>query len=344
MIKVGVIGFGFSATIFHLPLIEASDYFELVAISSSQTERVMSEYPDVEVFATPDKLISAPSVELVVITAPNDVHFPLARSCLEQGKHVVLEKPMATTAKEADTLVRLANHKNRMLSVFHNRRWDGDFLTVKKLIDNNQLGDIRFFESHFDRFRPEVRDRWKESPVPGGGVWFDLGAHLIDQALVLFGVPQSVTGRCLSLRDKSKATDYFHVMLHYQNKEVVLHSSPYSAGANCRFQVQGSKGSFVKYGLDPQENQLKGGISPKAPDFGLEEEESFGVLYHGTHWESVETEGGCYLSYYEGIASAIEKGEIVPVTGDQASLVIKILEVAERSSREGKTLAVSSLL
>ena len=344
MIKVGVIGFGFSATVFHLPLIEATDSLELVAISSSQGASVRDAFPNVQVFSSADELIQSADVELAVITAPNDVHFSLAKFCLEQGKHVVLEKPMATTGREAAQLVHMAQDRNLILSVFHNRRWDGDFLTVKTLIENNQLGGIRLFESHFDRLRPVVRERWKELPVPGGGVWFDLGAHLIDQALTLFGLPRSLTARCLALRDNSKATDYFHVMLHYPDKEVILHSSPYSAGPNNRFHIQGIKGSYVKHGLDPQESQLKDGVSPNNSSFGIENEEHFGVLYHGNHWSRIETEKGSYISYYEGIAGAIERGEPVPVDSEEAVRVIKILELAEKSSYEGKTLSVSEAL
>ena len=340
MIKVGMVGYGFSAKTFHLPLIEVSSDFELVAISSSQTEAVVEKYPEITLFPTAEELIQSSDSDIVVITAPNDVHFSLAKLALENGKHVILEKPMAATSDEAEQLGVLAKQNQLILSVFHNRRWDGDFLTVQQLINNNQLGDIRYFESHFDRHRPDVRERWKELPGPGGGVWFDLGAHLVDQALVLFGLPQSLTARCLALRDGSQATDYFHVVLHYQNREVVLHSSPYTTGPNMRFHIQGTEASYIKYGLDPQESQLKGGVYPNDSDFGYEAEEAFGNLHYAGRYKEVETEPGRYLSYYDAIANALKHGEPVPVSSDDAAMVIKILELAEESSHSGKTIAI----
>lgn len=338
MIKVGIIGYGYSASIFHLPLIESLEQFEIVAISSSRPEEVQSKYPFVSLYSTASDLIINSSAELIVITAPNDVHFSLAKSCLEHNKHVVLEKPMVTTSDEAKELVKLAKTKSLILSVFHNRRWDGDFLTVKKIIKDGAIGNIRFFESHFDRFRPVVRSRWKEEPGNGAGIWFDLGSHLVDQAICLFGLPNSLTARCLALREKSQVTDYFHVLLHYNNLEVVLHSSSFSAGQNTRFRIEGTKGSFVKHGLDPQEAQLKEGMNPSNLEFGVEQKESFGTLYTEADIVHVETQTGYYQKYYLSIISAIRNLGDSPVSGEEALQVIKILELAEISSRESRTI------
>jgi scyllo-inositol 2-dehydrogenase (NADP+) len=339
MIKVGVIGYGYSAKTFHIPLITASESVELAAISSSQKETVEAKYPHVSIFETAHDLIINGNVELVVITAPNDVHYPLAKLCLENGINVILEKPMVTTSVEAEALVRLAKKRSLLLSVFHNRRWDGDFLTVKKLLDNNLVGDVRFFESHFDRFRPTVRQRWREQPGQGAGIWFDLGSHLVDQVVSLFGLPKAITARCLPLRENSKTTDYFHVLLHYENLEVVLHASPFSAAPNNRFRVEGDQGSFVKYGFDPQEEQLKHGMTPQDSLYGVETVGEYGCFYSESSSEIIKTERGCYHQYYSGIAAAMTSKGSNPVNPEDTVAVLIILELAEKSSIKGETVA-----
>ena len=340
MIKVAVIGYGYSAQTFHIPLINASDSFELAAISSSQKVLLERHYPQVLVFDTAEKLIASAAVDLVVITAPNDAHYPIAKQCLEYGINVVVEKPMVTTSTEAQELTTIARERSLLLSVFHNRRWDGDFLTIKKLLDNNLVGDVRFFESHFDRFRPRVRQRWREQPGQGSGVWFDLGSHLVDQAISLFGLPEALTARCLTLRKGSKTTDYFHVLLHYNDLEVVLHASSFSAAPNVRFRLEGTGGSFVKYGLDPQEQQLTSGVTPNDPCYGAEDADNYGRFYTESSTELIETEQGCYQQYYAEISAALALGADNPVNPEEAVEVLKILELAEISSVKGIRLAV----
>lgn len=334
MIKIGIIGYGFSAQTFHLPFIDSSESFELTAISSTKKEIVASKYPTAAIFDTATDLIHQADVDCIVITAPNDVHFPLAEACLLKGIHVILEKPMVTTSEEAIQLIELANEKSLTLSVFQNRRWDGDFLTVKKLIQDNTLGDIRIFESHFDRFRPTARPRWREQAGKGTGIWFDLGSHLVDQTIHLFGLPHAVTGRCLITRENSTATDYAHVQLHYEKLEVILHASLFSAGPNKRFLVEGTKGSYVKYGLDPQEDQLKKGIQPSHPTFGIEAQESFGQWYTDNSTAPIATETGCYQDYYRAVANTISDNGQNPVSNTDSINVIKILELAIKSSEE----------
>jgi len=340
MIKVAVIGYGYSAQTFHIPLINASDSFELAAISSSKKDLLERHYPQVLVFDTAEKLIASAAVDLVVITAPNDAHYPIAKQCLEYGINVVVEKPMVTTSTEAQELTTIARERSLLLSVFHNRRWDGDFLTIKKLLDNNLVGDVRFFESHFDRFRPRVRQRWREQPGQGSGVWFDLGSHLVDQAISLFGLPEALTARCLTLRKGSKTTDYFHVLLHYNDLEVVLHASSFSAAPNVRFRLEGTGGSFVKYGLDPQEQQLTSGVTPNDPCYGAEDADNYGRFYTESSTELIETEQGCYQQYYAEISAALALGADNPVNPEEAVEVLKILELAEISSVKGIRLAV----
>lgn len=338
MIKVGVIGYGFAAQTFHIPLILAVDGMQLTAISTSKPASVSQQHPSVKTFDTAEQLITSELVDLVVITAPNEVHFALAQLCLKNDKHVVVEKPMTTTCDEAQQLVALAQDKGLVLSVFHNRRWDGDFLTIKKLLAEKALGEVKQFESHFDRFRPQVRQRWREQPGAGSGIWYDLGPHLVDQALQLFGSPQSLTARCLTLRENSQATDYFHVLLHYPGLEVVLHASPFCAAPNSRYRVEGSQGSFIKYGLDPQEEQLKSGQPPHEETFGIESQESYGTLYKEDSFIKIQTERGRYLGYYQGLLEAVHSGKPNPVNPAEIVEVIQILELAEQSSRLGKTL------
>ena len=342
MIKVGIIGYGFSAKTFHLPFILSTNQYQLVAISTSKLNEAHNDYPQQTIYASADELIEQAEIDLVIITAPNAVHFSLAKACLLKSLHVVIEKPMTTTVQEGETLIALAKIQKVMLSVYHNRRWDGDFLTVKNLLAKQTLGNVHIFESHFDRFRPLVRDRWRENPGAGAGIWFDLGSHLIDQALCLFGLPTSVTARCLSLRENSATVDYFHVQLHYEKLEVILHSSPHMAASNKRFQLDGSKGCYIKYGLDPQEEQLKAGLSPLHKDFGVELNSEFaqGHLYYATSDEALDTQAGNYSIYYQQLADAIKGKHHCPVSGEEALQVIKLLVLAQESSDKGQTLTL----
>ncbi len=338
MINTAIIGYGFSAQTFHIPFITESKDFKLVAISTSRTISLQDGLFGTTVYSDPQTLIEQSTAELVVITAPNNAHFDLAKSALKHGKHVILEKPMVTSSQQAQELLTLSQSAKLTLSVYHNRRWDGDFLTVKKLIASGTLGKIHSFESHFDRFRPTVRERWREQAGDGAGIWFDLGSHLLDQAICLFGLPEAITAQCLGLRDKATVSDYFHVLLHYPELEVILHSSPFAAGPNQRFHLQGSQGSYIKYGLDPQEDQLKEGLSPTAANFGLESDELAGTLYNAPESQTVTTEQGCYQHYYDAIAQAILHGAEVPVSPEEGSQVVRLLELGDLSSRLQKRI------
>lgn len=345
MIKVGIIGHGFSAQTFHLPFVFASSDFEFTAISTRHPESIASPVHDDKdstpfIFATPEALITSKEVDLVVITAPNDVHFSLAQLCLRNNLHVIVEKPITVTMAEAEQLAALTEEKERVLSVFHNRRWDGDFLTVKKLLNNKELGKVKIFESSFDRFRPTVGPKWKENKGNGTGVWHDLGSHLVDQILILFGLPHSVTGKCLALRDNAEAIDYFNVQLHYEGFEVILSSSPFAAGDKKRFRIQGTKASFVKQGVDPQELQLKDGLTPNYIRFGREDESQYGVLFTESANKTVATEVGNYGQYYTEIAQAINTNTPLPVSANDGVQVMKIIELALLSSQTKCTLVL----
>ena len=334
MIKVGIVGYGFSATTFHIPFIQSSEQFELSAIQSSRPSAVQQDFSNLDTFTTLEAMLDSDKVDLAIITSTNEHHYPMAKLCLERGIHCVLEKPMVTSSEEATALTELTQTKSAIFSVFQNRRWDGDFRTLQALIEQGDLGDIRYFESRWDRFRPNTTQRWREQPGPGAGIWWDLGPHLVDQAMVLFGMPAAVTARVLKLRENAQVDDYFHVILHYETLEVVLHGSPFSAGPNTRFQLLGTSGSYVKSGLDPQEDQLKSGMPPNDPAFGLEQEDS-GFLYDGNSKRRVTTEKGNYAEYFARLASAIENNQEPPVTVYEAADVIKIIEQAIVSSEKG---------
>lgn len=343
MIRVGVIGYGLSAKVFHLPFICASKDYNLTAICSRQpqplsviNEQVSACKP--KIYSQPLELITSKLVDLVVITAPNHVHFCLAKQCLQHNLHVVVEKPMTVTLAEGEALMALATKNKLLLSVFHNRRWDSDFLTVKKLLAKKALGEIKVFHSHFDRYRPQVASKWKEQKGDGNGVWYDLGPHLVDQALVLFGLPTSLTANCLMLREGAKAVDYFNVQLNYPDLHVNLSSSPYVSYSSQRFNIQGTQAQFIKQGKDPQEKQLNGGILPSAVGFGCEHANQFGILSKQSEQQVIASEVGDYGCYYQQLALSINQQLSPPVPIKEALSVMKILELAVLSSEQGRTV------
>ncbi|MEH6579351.1 MAG: oxidoreductase [Amphritea sp.] len=340
VIKTAVIGFGLSATVFHIPFIQASSAFELVAICSSQKDAVQKSLPEVAVYDSAQSMIEESDAELIIITAPNKVHYSLTHLALSHNKHVIIEKPFVTSIEQGEQILEFARSQNKVLAVFHNRRWDGDFLTVKHLINTHQLGDVKYFESHFDRFRPVVQQRWREQSGDGTGILFDLGPHLIDQALDLFGMPDLVTARCLASRENAKVTDFFNLWLHYPDKEVVLQSSPFAAAPTLRFHVQGTQGSYLKHGLDPQEARLRQGRVPKQWDWSAETPEEYGVLHHAEGHSVVPTHVGGYQHFFQNVADTIAGECDLAVATHEALNCLKIIELAIQSSSTGKTLAV----
>lgn len=337
-IKTAVIGYGLSAKTFHLPFIRALAEFELSAISTSQTEQVSQDWPEIDHYLSASELIENSDAELVIITAPNDVHFDLAKLALENHKHVILEKPFVTEVAEGEALIALAKQQQLQLSVYQNRRWDGDFITLQKMINDGRFGEIKHFESHFDRFRPEVRQRWREQASVGGGILFDLGPHLIDQTLQLFGLPEAVTAQCETMREGSNNVDYFNLILHYPKHLACLHADLYSAGPNRRYIVKGSAGSYEKSYLDPQEPQLAAGLDPTHPDWGAEPAEHYGYLYQNEQAQAIPSERGCYQQYFQQMAQAIRHNAPLPVSAEEALWSIKLIKLAMESSRLGRTL------
>ncbi|MBB5710585.1 oxidoreductase [Sphingomonas xinjiangensis] len=340
MIRTGLIGFGLGGTAFHAPLIAAVDGLVLSAVTTSRAEAVHAAYPQTRV-ATPDDVIADPAIDLVVISTPNATHYPLARAALEAGKHVVIDKPFAGCAEEARALVDLARANGRLAVPFHNRRWDSDFLTVRSLVEAGRLGEVLLYEAHWDRFRPEPSQQWKETPAAGAGQLLDLGPHLIDQALLLFGGPEAVSGDLAVQRAQGVIDDYFSVTLHYGARRVVLASSRMIAAPRPRFGIYGRTGSFVKFGLDPQEAAMRAGASVEDASHGAEDPSLYGVLTlpEGGR-ETIPSQRGDYRCFYAGIVSAIARGAPPPVAASDAILGLRIIDAARESAAEGRRIAL----
>ncbi|WP_133623563.1 oxidoreductase [Erwinia sp. LJJL01] len=341
-IRVGLVGYGFASKTFHAPLISGTAEMELAAVSSSDAGKVHADWPSVQVVSDPQALFDDPTLQLIVIPTPNDTHFPLAKAALNAGKHVVVDKPFTVTLSQARELDALAKAKGLLLSVFHNRRWDSDFLTVKALLADGTLGDVRYFESHFDRFRPTVQQRWREQKGAGSGIWYDLGPHVIDQALQLFGSPVAITLDAAELRPGAQTTDYFHCTLTYPQRRVVLHASMLVAAESARYQVHGTKGSFVKFGLDPQEDALKAGARPPQEDWGYDMRDGVLTLAEGDAMveKSLLTIPGNYPAYYAGIRDAINGVGENPVQAEEAIQVMELIELGLQSAEKRQTLSL----
>jgi scyllo-inositol 2-dehydrogenase (NADP+) len=320
-IRVGLVGYGLAGAAFHAPLIRACERMNLVAVLTSR------DVPDR--VGSLDELIERS--DLVVVASPNLTHFPIAKKSLESGRHVAVDKPFTVTIEETDELIDLANERERVLSVFHNRRWDADFLTVRQVLPS--LGDVLLFEMHWDRFRPAIKEGWREQPEPGSGLWNDLGPHMVDQALQLFGKPDAIEADIFAQREQALVDDYFDVTLNYGRARVCLRSSSLIAAPRPRFSIHGTEGSFVKHGLDPQEAQLKAGLDPHDPAFG--EDTTDGQLtYPDGRTEAVRTQRGDYLGYYGAIAAAILDGAPVPVAPEEARDALELISLARRASEQ----------
>ncbi|KHD86642.1 oxidoreductase [Heyndrickxia ginsengihumi] len=341
-IKTGLIGYGFSGATFHAPFLKALDEFDLIKVLSSNQEKVQNDLGNITVAEKMDDIINDPEIELVVITTPNTLHYEMAKQSLIAKKHVIIEKPMVVDPEEAKELIQLAKQNNVMLSVYQNRRWDNDFLTIKHLISEGSLGEITTYEAHFDRFRPNVRNRWREQAGKGSGMLYDLGSHLIDQALHLFGTPQFVLADVFAQREQSQVDDYFHIILGYEQRRVILHSGSIVKGQGPKFAVHGSKGSFIKYGLDGQEDALKAGKIPTEKDWGKDKEEWYGALTIDENGKEVtkkiETIPGSYTSYYRQVYDHIRSGKANPVPGEDGLKTIQVIHAALQSSKEKKAV------
>ena len=343
-LQVGLIGYGYAGKTFHAPLIAAVPDLELAAVASSDAAKVHADWPDVTVHATPAELVARDDLDLVVIATPNDTHHPLARAALLAGRNVVIDKPFTVALADARELVALARKRRKLLSVFHNRRWDGDFLTLKQLVRDGALGRVVEMSSRHDRYRPEVRQRWRESAGPGAGLWFDLGPHLVDQAMQLFGRPRAIALQRDLTRDGALADDWFHASLRYDRLHVQLHAGMLVSASAPRFAVHGTLASFVKEGLDAQEDALKAGVRPTWPpqaDWGVDPGRASRVTRaaDGSAFvEPVAMQRGAHQAYFAAVAAAIRNEAPNPVPPDEALAVMELIDLGIRSADERREL------
>lgn len=335
-----------SGLVFHAPLITTNPGFRLSKIVERSTEKSRERFPQATIVRSFEELIADPELELIVVNTPNALHLDMARRALEAGKHVILEKPMTVTAADAQTLIALARSRNLMLSVFQNRRWDGDFQTLQRVVQNGLLGQIVEFEGHYDRFRNYIEaNTWKEESGPGAGILYNLGSHMIDQALALFGKPEAVSGEVGIQRPGGQVDDFYHLTLHYPSLRVVLKSSYLVREAGPRYIMHGTQGSFIKYGLDPQEEALKAAQLPIGPNWGAEQPDTWGTLnteIGGLHYSGcIETMAGNYPYFYQNIYQVIREGKELAVKPEESMLGLAIIEAAIQSNQEKRTISLS---
>jgi scyllo-inositol 2-dehydrogenase (NADP+) len=344
--KTGIVGFGLSGRVFQAPFIQCHSGFQLEKIVSSKTIEVNLLYPQAEVVSSFEQLLNDDSLELIIIASPNATHFDYAKRALLAGKHVVVEKPFVTSLTQAQELVQLSKSSKRTLAVYQNRRWDGDFQTVKSIINQGILGEIVEYESHFDRYRPLANlDVWKQQNLPGSGVLFDLGPHLIDQALALFGMPEAVWANIQNQRQVGEVDDYFELQLFYPNMKAILKAGVLTRLTPPRFTIHGKAGSFVKYGLDPQENNLRNGMLPTHPEVGKDTENQYGTLssnLNDIHFQgSIETLPGNYMGFFNNLYQHIKHGDPLEVTPTDALHAIEIIDKAQQSNREKRIVEMN---
>jgi scyllo-inositol 2-dehydrogenase (NADP+) len=344
-LNVGLVGYGMAGQVFHAPLINATPGMRLAAIVQRRDHRPIVRYPQAAILPDAAALYADPTIDLAVIATPNDTHANLARAALRAGKHVVIDKPFTINSADADDLITLAQQQQRLISVFQNRRWDGDFRTVQHLVAAGHLGRLVAYHSHFDRFRNTLRpNAWREGARPGSGILYDLGAHLLDQALTLFGPPEALSAEIRTERDGAQADDRFELVLHYSRLRVSLGAGMLLREARPRFALYGTAGSYVKHGLDPQEAALKAGSVPTAPDWGQEPENAWGLLnttIGDLHIRgAVETLPGQYQAYYANLHAALTAGTPLAVRPEQARAVIRLIEYAQESAAARRTIDV----
>ncbi|WP_163337481.1 Gfo/Idh/MocA family oxidoreductase [Desulfopila sp. IMCC35008] len=344
-IKAAILGFGLSGAIFHAPFLEAADRFELAVILQRKGESAARAYPRARIAGNLESVLGDKSIELVVVGTPNALHFEMARQALLAGKHVIVDKPFTPTVAEAQELIGLARKKGLHLFVFHNRRWDGDFMTLRMIIEEGKLGEIVSYDASYDRYAPSLNSKpWKETAGPGISILHDLGTHIIDQAVCLFGRPEAVTGHLVTQREGSSVSDGFTVRLHYSGLHATLRSSLLVLEEGPRYVIHGRNGSFVKYGVDPQEDDMQAGCRPLDSGWGEDAEEKWGVLHTRVNSvskrETVPTLPGNYMHFYDNVAAVIRDGAPIAMTAEEALVTVRIIEAVQESHREGRTIKI----
>lgn len=343
-IKTGIASYGLSGKAFHAPFIETNEAFELSVICERSKNEASATYPHVKIVRSFDELIADSELELIIVNTPDVTHFDYCKAALEAGKHVIVEKPFVFTVSEGEELIRLAAEKGLMLTVFQNRRWDGDFMTIRKVLKENKLGRVVEFRAAFQRFRPQIADTWKERNDRFVGIVYNLGPHLVDQAICLFGKPTGVFAQIKKQRADSQIDDFCHIILIYPELQVTLTAGMMMKEPIASFVLHGTNGSFVKYGIDPQENQLRAGMLPTESGYGLDAPQEYGTLVYEqngeTIRETVETIPGNYKHYFDAVANSIRKQTAPPVSPSENLLIIRILEAAYQSNEENRVVFI----
>lgn len=346
-IRTGIIGFGMAGKVFHAPFISTLPGFRLSKISTSReaaAREARALYPDTDIVSDAASVLKDSAIDLVIICTPNAEHLPLAQAALREGKHVIVEKPFTVTSADADTLIALTRQQQRILTVHHNRRWVADYKTVKKVIAGGWLGNLATYEARYERFRPALRPQaWREETVPGAGILYDLGAHLIDQALQLFGLPQEITADVQIQRPGGQVDDYFDLTLHYPTLRASLRAGMLVRKPGPFFSLHGDRGSFVKYGMDVQEEALKAGRTlADTPDWGAEPEHLWGQIdteLEGLSFSgAIQSEHGSFQDFFTNVQQAIWGEAGLIVTPEQARDTIRIIELALQSARAKRTV------
>lgn len=342
-INVAILGFGLSGSTFHAPLINALPGYKIYKIFARNIDKLQQQYPNYSFTSQLDDILNDRQISLIINTLPNELHYSISKQCLLAGKNVIVEKPFTVSYVEGRELIELAQERDLLLSVYHNRRWDNGYLTLQKTLP--QLGKIYLYEAYFDRFRPLVQtERWKEQPKPGSGLLYDLGSHLIDQALNLFGMPTTVSADIAIQRHGAQVPDYFQLTLGYERMRVILGSSSIIANPRPILAAYGDGGCYIKHGLDPQEAQLRSGMAVTHPNYGIEEHQHSGILtipQNSQHQQQpIISESGNYCAYYQQIYAALSsKNAIIPVSAAAGLNVIKIIELAHISNHQQKTIS-----
>lgn len=341
-IRTGVIGYGLAGRIFHTAVIDATPGLELAAVVQRTGDEARNAYPHIQLYRSIDELLADESIRLVVVGTPTFSHAEVAEQCLLAGRDVVVDKPFTLTSAQAAKLIRLARERKQLLTVYHNRRWDGSFKTLRKILADNTLGHVVSYEAHFDRFRPRPQPvRWRENGGPGGGVLYDLGSHLIDQALTFFGKPESLFATVRIERPGAFSDDAFDLTLFYPDFTAFLRCTTVAISPGPVFSVHGTRGSYVKFGLDPQEDALKRGDTFSTPGFGHEPESAWGTLtLEDEAPRRIETDPGDYRGIYANVRDVLLGKDTLAVTPEQAWRTARIIETAQASNTQGCRLPV----
>jgi predicted dehydrogenase len=347
-IKTGLIGYGLGGKCFHAPFIATIPEYELSAVVERKNNESQERYPWVRIVRSADELFADASLDLIVITTPNHTHYPFAKQALLAGKHVVVDKPMTVTSDEAAGLIQLAKEQKKLLSVYQNRRYASDALTIRKIVEESLLGDILEFESQYNRYRPELKNSWKETTVGGSGILYDLGPHLIDQALSLFGLPKTICADIRKQRPGTEADDYFDIRMDYGLRKVIMKAGMMVREQGPRYMIHGTKGSFIKYGDDPQDADARAGKMPNNPYWGLENEEYHGLLHTEINGQvirkKIPSEKGDFGIYYRQLADTLLRGAPLREKPEHGFNVVKIIELAQMSHQQQKTIACEGLI